>query len=138
MNEQQLRLTRQDHARLCKYLSDRAPGVPGDGEKLNAFAQELCGRALVDQRQVPPDVVTMHSRVRLRDVATKEDLVVTLVFPEDADLSLGKLSVLTEVGTALLGRSAGDIIEWQSRRRLRRLLIKELCYQPEAAGDYSL
>lgn len=137
MNGEKLYVTKRDYERLCGYISAASSGGAGLPQ-LREFAEELGGRQVVDQLEVDAGVVTMCSRVRVMDIGTKESITVTLVFPEDADLNLGKLSVLTPMGTAMLGRSVGDVFEWRSPARLRRLLIKEMCYQPEASGNYNL
>ncbi|MHB0997353.1 MAG: GreA/GreB family elongation factor [Elusimicrobiales bacterium] len=138
MNGEKLYVTRQDYERLCSCITAASAGAGAGKEELREFAEELSGRKVVDQLDVDAAVVTMCSRVRVMDIYTKESTVVTLVYPEDADLSLGKLSVLTPMGTAMLGRSVGDVFEWRSPAKLRRLLIREVCYQPEAAGNYNL
>lgn len=107
----------------------------GDLEELEAELQE--GK-LVDSKEVPPNVVTMNSRVRLVDVDDNQSMVFTLVFPKDADIDAGKLSVLSPIGTAILGFSEGDVIEWRVPAGIRRIKIEKVFYQPEAAGDYHL
>lgn len=138
MNGEKLYITKQDYERLCGYISAASAGEGAGKEELREFAEELSGRKVVDQLEVGATVVTMCSRVLVMDIHTKESTTVTLVYPEDADLNVGKLSVLTPMGTAMLGRSVGDVFEWRSPARLRRLLIREVCYQPEAAGNYNL
>jgi regulator of nucleoside diphosphate kinase len=63
---------------------------------------------------------------------------VRLVLPHMADLSEGRLSVVSPIGTAILGYAAGDIIEWQVRSVTKKISVEEVLYQPEAAGDYHL
>lgn len=138
MSGEKLYVTKQDYERLCGYISAASAGEGAGKEELREFAEELSGRQVVDQLEVAAAVVTMCSRVRVMDICTMESALVTLVYPEDADLHVGKLSVLTPMGTAMLGRSTGDVFEWRSPGRLRRLLIKEVCYQPEASGNYNL
>ena len=138
MNGEKLYITRQDYERLCKCIAAASAGPGAGKEELREFAEELSGRQVVDQLEVDAGVVTMCSRVRVMDIHTKESTLVTLVYPDAADLQLGKLSVTSPMGTAMLGRSVGDVFEWRSPARLRRLLIKEICYQPEAAGNYNL
>lgn len=82
------------------------------------------------------DVVTMNSRVRLKDMATGEELVFQIVFPTNADLDKGKISVLAPIGTALLGYRVGDVVAWPVPGGKRHLKIEEMLYQPEAAGDF--
>jgi len=87
---------------------------------------------------VPPDVITMNSRVRLYDLDADEELIFTLVFPEDADPAENKISVLAPIGMAMLGYRVGDTFEWEVPAGISRLRVLEILYQPEAAGDYDL
>jgi len=96
---------------------------------------ELERADVVDARHVPPDVVTMNSRVVFEDASSGRRTEVTIVFPQDADLARGRISVLAPVGTALLGLAEGDSIVWPfpdgSSRCLR---VVEVTFQPEAAA----
>jgi regulator of nucleoside diphosphate kinase len=93
---------------------------------------ELDRAVVVSSEAVPPDVVTMNSRVVYSDETSGVQRVVTIVFPGDADASDGKVSVLSPIGTALLGLSVGQAIDWDfpdgSRRRLR---VDGVVHQPE-------
>ena len=60
------------------------------------------------QRQIPDDVVTLHSRVRFRDEATGAVQEALLVFPEEEHRYPDAISVLTPVGSTLLGMSEGQ------------------------------
>ena len=94
---------------------------------------ELDNAEVVPSGRVPPDVVTMNSRVRFEDVASGESREITIVFPEDADASLGKVSVLAPVGTALLGLAEGQTISWPfPDGTSRQLRVVEITFQPEA------
>ena len=137
MHEEEPCITRQDHDRLKACISRTSAGSR-DGAHLKALSGLLARLKVVDQKAIGDDVVTMNSRVKIMDIDTKETLGVTLVYPEDADIELGKMSVLSPVGTAILGYRRGEVIEWAGPQRLRRILIKEIVYQPEAAGNYPL
>ena len=93
---------------------------------------------VVAPRDVPTDAVTMNSTVRLRDLGSGKELTYTLVFPNEADVDQGKISILAPIGTAMIGYREGDVIEWEVPSGLRRLKVEEVLYQPEAAGDYHL
>lgn len=107
-------------------------------EYLQALMEELDWANVVSCRDIPKDIVTMRSRVRVRDLDSGEERVLTVVFPWEADSGRGKISVLAPIGTALLGHRVGDTVEWQVPRGMRRLKIEEILYQPEAAGEYHL
>lgn len=91
---------------------------------------------VVDAQHVAPDVVTMNSRVVLQ--LDHEEKEVALVYPQDADERSGKLSVLSDVGAAILGYQEGDAIDWMIAERTQRILIERVTYQPESAGDFHL
>ena len=80
----------------------------------------------------------MNSRVALVDPQSGQEHRYSLVFPADANAAEGRISVLAPLGTALLGASRGQTVEWSAGGNLRRLRIEEILYQPEAAGDYHL
>jgi regulator of nucleoside diphosphate kinase len=61
-----------------------------------------------------PGLVVMGAKVEFRDETTGHVRCVTLVYPHEADLDAGKISVLTPVGAALIGLSVGQSIEWQA------------------------
>lgn len=91
---------------------------------------------VVDPEQVPRDVVTMNSTALLQ--LDDEEVEVTLVYPEDAERSAGKLSVSSGIGTAILGYREGDALDWRMPDRTRRIRIGKVLYQPEAAGHFHL
>ncbi len=97
------------------------------------LAAELDNAVVIDSSSVPPDVITMNSRVRFEDESTGEIRDITIVYPQEADASEGKVSVLAPVGTALLGLSVGQSILWPFHDGATRTLrVLELIYQPEA------
>ena len=67
-----------------------------------------------------------------------EEVQVALVYPEDADGGVEKLSVCSSIGTAILGYKEGDAFDWRSPNRTCHIRIRKVLYQPEAAGDFHL
>jgi len=104
-----------------------------DAEHLDALERELDSATVTGSGHVPPELVTMNSRVRVLDLDDGRELVYQIVFPAEADLFRNQISVLAPIGMALLGRAAGEIVEWEVPSGVRRLLILEVEYQPEAA-----
>ena len=129
-------LDRQRLEKLIELAGERSRRA--NHQYLARLEEELEKAETVAPEEVPSDVITMRSKVRLRDMNTGEEMVYTLVFPTEANFDEGKISVLAPVGTAMLGYRVGDTIEWQVPSGLRRLKVEELLYQPEAAGDYNL
>jgi regulator of nucleoside diphosphate kinase len=127
-------MTRVDVDRLQRVIAARRGVYRHDDAHLAALAEEIERAEIVDEGEIPSDVVTMRSRVRVRDVANGEEAVYTLAFPNEADVSQGRLSVLAPIGTALLGYREGDVIEWPVPGGMRTLEVAEVLYQPEAAA----
>lgn len=138
MESRDIWVTDADLARLRKLLEGTRMSSTRDREHLERLNEELGRAHVVPAPDIPPDIVTMHSRVRLRDLDSGSDMVFTLVFPSDADAAGGKISILAPLGTAALGFRRGDTFEWDVPGRVRRLRVEEVLYQPEAAGDYHL
>ena len=109
-----------------------------DREYLNKLEAELDRAEIVDPKHVPADVITMRSKVRLKDLVSGESNTYSLVFPTEADFAEGKISVLAPIGTAILGYKRGDTIEWLVPSGLRKLKVEEIIYQPESADDHDL
>jgi regulator of nucleoside diphosphate kinase len=86
--------------------------APRDGAAAERLATELDRAIIVDPGQMPPDVVTIESRVTFDDARTGTVRDVVLVYPTAADVSAGRISVLAPIGAALLGLRVGDSIEW--------------------------
>jgi regulator of nucleoside diphosphate kinase len=86
---------------------------------------------VVSSDAIPPQVVTMNSQVILIDETTGERRLVCVVYPVDADPTAGRISVLDELGTALLGASPGDTIECDFSGGANRLRVEEVVDQPE-------
>lgn len=102
-------VSRRDAARLDALLE--APQWQHDATA-EALLGELARAEIVDDGARPADVVGMHSRVECVDEASGDRHALTLVFPHEADASAGKVSVLAPVGSALLGLSVGQSIDW--------------------------
>ena len=107
-------------------------------DDLRDLESELEHAHVIAPADVPPDVVTMNSKARLRDLETGDEMTYTLVFPDKASIDDGKISVVAPIGTAMLGHRVGDEFEWEVPAGPVRLRVEEVLYQPEAAGDSHL
>lgn len=134
----QIFITEFDTQRLEELIENASAQPSRDSKNLEELEQELQRAEVVDPAGIPPDVITMNSRVCLQDIDSGEDIVYTLVFPGEANLERGRISVLAPIGMAMIGYRAGDRITWRVPGGLKRLKVKKILYQPEAAGDYHL
>lgn len=129
-------ITKFDLGRLKELLEVGIAFKERDREYLESLKTELDRAHIVELTALPGDVVTMNSRVRVKDMDTGEEKNYSLVFPAEADMTRNKISILAPIGTAILGYRAGDTVDWQVPAGRRTVRIQEILYQPEAAGHY--
>ena len=129
------RLDVQRLERLIESLDEKTQDSPG----VLALQDELDrAEQVVGHEEVPAGVVTMNSRVHCRDEVSGKDYHLTLVYPKDAGAE-GTVSILAPMGSALLGLSVGEQIDWPvPGGKTLKLKLLEVEYQPEAAGDFDL
>jgi regulator of nucleoside diphosphate kinase len=134
MTTRHISITEDDMARLRELVRGSRMASGRDVAHLAELDRELDRAEVLAVDDVTPDVVTMHSTVRVRDVGSNRSMIYTLVFPSEANLDEGRISILAPVATALLGFRAGDMVEWPTPGGTRRLQIEDVLYQPEAAA----
>jgi regulator of nucleoside diphosphate kinase len=134
MPEREIVITRPDLGLLTSILNSPAAQHGLDGERLAALRAELDRATIVEPGEVPADVITMNSRFRVRDMAADEVHEYSLVYPHEADITKGLISILAPIGTALLGYRTGDTIEWKVPSGTRVLKVEAILYQPESSG----
>ena len=138
MKERNIFVTAHDLRRLNELLAVAGTFNYRERNDLKSLEAELRRARIVESHAVPADVVTMNTRLRFVDSEDGTSTEVVLVFPAEANIDEGKLSVFSPIGTALLGYRKGDVIEWTVPGGVRRIRIEEILYQPEAAGDPEL
>jgi regulator of nucleoside diphosphate kinase len=126
-------ITQFDKDRLMKLLDKKKPHDDFD----KALLVELDRGKLVSPKDVPPDVITMNSEIRFQD-EHGGDWEYWLVFPEDADLTKKKISILSPIGCALLGYGVGDKITLHTPQGRKDLTVQEVVHQPEREGNFDL
>jgi regulator of nucleoside diphosphate kinase len=129
-------ITDQDLERILHCLNSASV----DLDTLELWEEKIDRAEIIKQDQVPPDLVTMRSKIKCRGDEELERIgEITLVFPHEANIDEGKISILAPLGLALFGARAGSAITWKCRNgRTRKMVIDSLSYQPEASGDWHL
>ncbi|MEF7616663.1 GreA/GreB family elongation factor [Aquincola sp. MAHUQ-54] len=131
-------LTELDHVRLLNLLRRDTRG-DGSSQQVRAVEDLLDASALVPSREVAPDVVTMYSQVLVQDIQTGQRNTLTLCYPADAEPAVGFVSVLSPVGSALLGLRVGSTARWATPAGDDKAAeILAILFQPEASGDYAM
>ena len=110
---------------------------PDESAQHDGLLEEIARARVVEPQDMPPGVVTMNSTVRFQIDEPAEQFCLTLSYPKDMPQIEDGISVLTPIGTALLGLSVGDSIDWPRRDgHLVKVRLLEVLYQPERAGQY--
>jgi regulator of nucleoside diphosphate kinase len=126
-------VTEQDFERLALLI------MHSNGPNALALEEELGRAEVVSQKEIPGDVVTMNSIVTFIAKDTGKESEIKLVYPKDADVTKGHVSVLAPVGIALIGLRVGQSIDWpMPNGQSRQLTVTGIKYQPEASGDWEL
>lgn len=124
----------QDLDRL-ETLLDSEPGRAAPGR--TALLAELDRADVVAPQDIPSTVVTMNSQVHFAIADTGEEFCFRLVYPKDANGDADRISVLAPVGSALLGLSVGDELDWpRPDGGMMRVRVLDIPYQPERAGEF--
>lgn len=135
MPEHSIYITKSDAEKIQSLIIDAQHGEYRGSKYLQMLSVELHRANLIDEKLIPPDVITMNSQVVLEDLESGEQMLYKLVFPEEADPIQGKISVLAPIGTAMLGYREGDVFEWETPDGNRKLQVKSVVYQPESSGE---
>lgn len=119
--QEDLFISMDDFSRLSKLVGD------------HPLAEELERAIVVPSDRIPKNIVTMHSRVIYLDESTGTTREVELVYPDEAAPVTGKVSVLAPVGSALLGLSVGQSIDWEfPTGEVHRLRVERVLFQPQS------
>ncbi|WP_193175244.1 nucleoside diphosphate kinase regulator [Oricola nitratireducens] len=116
-------LGRTDHDKLTR-LAETVQA--GNAEVVDVLFSELDRAGIVPDARLAEDVIRMGSHVRYA-TETGEVREVTLVYPGRADISAGRISILTPIGAALIGLSSGQSMDWRARDgRVHRLVVQSV------------
>jgi regulator of nucleoside diphosphate kinase len=132
-----LLISAYDRQRLLRLVG----GMPAADDEQDQFRDvefEVSRAVALRSQSIPPDVVTVSSRVQIRDVESGARMEISIVLPANVDRAAGCLSILDPLGFALFGRRIGDEVRVATEAGERRVILEAIPYQPEAAGDYHL
>ena len=132
MPSPKIQITQDDYNKLRDLLQTESGSYSGDKACRDALSMELLRAEIKSSDEIEANVITLHSRVRLRDLQTKEVLELTIVLPEEADVESGRISILAPLGTAMLGYRSGDEFEWDMPGGRNRFRVEEMLFQPES------
>jgi regulator of nucleoside diphosphate kinase len=129
-------ITDYDKERLMEMIRDvRELERNGGLQKLEVQLEQA---KIVGPREIPEDVVTMNSLIKLRDLDTLKESECWVRFSRESELFNSIIPILSDLGIALLGSREGDTVEWRGPSGKKRSKIVEIVYQPERLGNFEL
>ena len=134
----ELIINRLDYARIKKCINDAKQFNSISNVGAEKLLNELNSGKIIEPNEIPSNVVTMNSIVKLSFVDTNKEVQFQIVYPPQANIKENKISIFSPIATALIGYKEKDEIEWIVPAGLTKIRIDEIVYQPEAAGDYDL
>lgn len=127
-----IQITEQDKYQIEQLIENMQRSGRGR-DNFELLLTEITRAEVVKRRDIQRNVVTMNSCVSIIDKDTSERMKFTLVYPEDANADEHKISVLSPIGTAVLGYKTGDEVQWAVPAGIKSFVIAKVDFQPEAA-----
>jgi regulator of nucleoside diphosphate kinase len=124
-------ITEEDMDRLSRLVRALKHSLFRDRPQLESLEQTLEGAEVKPSQRIPRNVIRMNSSIRVLDLDTQKKELYTLVFPESADISTSRISVLAPLGIALLGHVQRDLVEPKVPGGARRLRVERVWQSPE-------
>lgn len=124
MNHTPIYISRDDYAKLRLLITTALHSKASAA--LTKLGQELERAAIIDPAAIPADVVTMESTVQFEDLHSSEIEEYTITFPDRANVEEKRISILTPIGTALIGCRVGDIVNWFTPGGIRQLKVRRV------------
>lgn len=131
-------VNRLDYLRIQKQINEARQQKTIEVSEAEKLLKELNSGTILDPQDIPNDVVTMNSIVKISFVESGRQQEFKIVYPNEANFKEKKVSIFSPIATALIGFRVGDQIEWMVPGGLTKIRIDEIIYQPESAGDLTL
>ncbi|MCB9319467.1 MAG: nucleoside diphosphate kinase regulator [Lewinellaceae bacterium] len=134
----EIMMNKLDYVRIQKAINDAKQTRSLKASEALNLLQELKSAKIVEPTEIPANVVTMNTIVKISFLNTSKTVQFQIAYPQEANLKKNKISILSPIATALIGYKVGDEIEWIVPAGLTKVKIEEIIYQPEAAGNFNL
>lgn len=129
-------ITKQDFNRIHRAITEGKATNSIKKEEAEKLLAELKNAKIVEPENIGGDVVTMNSIVKIHFQNNQSTMEFKLVYPSEANIKEKKISIFSAVAAALIGYRVGDEIDWLVPSGMTKIVIDEIVYQPEAAGDF--
>jgi len=124
-----------DRIRVAREFGDIAENAEYDDakneqamleHKIALLEERLLSARVIEKKDIPKDIVSVGSKVRLRDVAANKTFEYQIVGSAEANPGENKLSNESPVGKAIIGRKKGEVVEVAAPRGALKFKILEI------------
>lgn len=137
MEKKAIYITHHDLTRLRKLIHERSKGSRGEYGSVKELEDELSRGIVVAPKNIPENVITMNSRVLLKDLDSGRTETYWLVFPDKVNAVKNPVSILSPLGTAMIGYKVGEVFDWESPSGRKQMEVLDILYQPERVGNFN-
>lgn len=131
-----IKITNLDYIRLSKLVDSAKNKQDIELKNIDSLFNEIKRAEKIDSKKISPKIITMNSVVKVLNEETKNQIIIKVVYPEEADFKKGFVSILSPLGTALLGYEKGDKVFFNAPKGKVKITIQDIKYQPESEGEY--
>ena len=126
MTNNPIYVTQADTEKIRELLREAEHSGYRGSMYIQKLKAELERATIITSQDAPDDLITLNTTALLFDTDTQEYMELTLVSPEQADINLGKISVLAPIGAAMLGYRVGSTFEWETPGGKRTLRVEKI------------
>jgi regulator of nucleoside diphosphate kinase len=130
MENKRLVLTQTDFSRLTNLINHEKEVYKRRQDNLQKMLDELKKAIIVTPDEIDNNVVTINSVVKFTDLITNMNIQLKIVYPKNANINKKYVSILSPIGTALLGCKKGETVDRHIAGSKKRYFINEVIYQP--------
>lgn len=136
--KKQIKITKLDYKRLSNLIDNVKDSMRSDIENILTLRHEIERAKKVEPREISSKYITMNSEFEIISLDLQKVMKFKLVYPQEANFSKGKLSVLSPLGCALIGYEENDEVEYKVPTGIKKAKIGKILYQPEEVGEFYL
>lgn len=118
----------EDDFRMLKQFAENFPGKANASEM--SLSYELNRAIVVENDELPADSIRLNSYVKVRELTSNKLMEFSIVMPAFADISQNKISVLTPMGSGMIGLCKGETMEWKMPAGLKKFEILDVRQNP--------
>jgi regulator of nucleoside diphosphate kinase len=106
-------LAKQDYEVIMSYIRRGLPTITFNRQDAEELESELKKAKVVDKEDLPDDVVRLNSKVTIKEEKENKIMELTVVTPEKANIKQRLISIMSPIGTALIGFRKGQQVRWK-------------------------